>query len=415
MTTYKIAIIGAGPAGCTLAHLLSKADMDVTVFEGEASSDARSQGGTLDLHNDTGIAVLKECGLYAKYEKYVRYDGEANAIADKNNKRYINLSGSSNSKNSRGRPEIDRSKLRDVLASPLSEKGIIRWGHYLKSVDANGTLQFTSGTASGFDLIVGADGAWSKVRKVLTDEIPAYAGISGLDARIPNAAEERPWIDKLTRKGTWMGFGDCRSITCQQLGDGTINAYFWGLSPEDRVKGYDLSNPAAIRERLHREYRDWVAEYHAVIDAVNPDSFIPRIFYQLPIGMSWESKPGFTIIGDAAHLMSPFSGEGVNCALVDASELAGSIVEAAAAGAIGREGLAPYVAAFEKKMLKRMTPLQQSTLLNLEDMYLNPASPRATIEKFIIRNIVEHTGWYFRIPVSIITYTYFFYVKWRLG
>ena len=101
--------------------------------------------------------------------------------------------------------------------------------------------------------------------------------------------------------------------------------------------------------------------------------------------------------------------------MVDAHELARSIVEAAAAGAIGRDGLAPYVSAFEKKMRMRTTELQQSTWLNLEDMYLNPGAPGATIEKFIIRNIVENAGWYVRIPVTILTYTYFFFVKWRLG
>lgn len=301
-------------------------------------------------------------------------------------------------------------------AGPLTEKGIIRWGYRLESVDATGTLHFTSGDkAGGFDLIVGADGAWSKVRKVLTDEMPSYAGVGGFEGKIFNAAHERPWIDRLTNKGSWMSLGDCKSLGTQQCGDGTISAVFWHAGPEDWTKDYDLDDPTAIKEALHREYRDWSAEYHAVIDAVDPASFQPRSIYHLPTGMTWESKPGFTIIGDAAHLMSPFSGEGVNCGMLDACELAAAIRKAATTGAQASEGLALYVAEFEKTMRARTSRIQHSSYLNLQDMYLNPDALRANIEKFMIRNLVEELGWYARIPATILVYTYFFYVKWRLG
>ncbi|MCJ1372234.1 hypothetical protein MMC20_003457 [Loxospora ochrophaea] len=415
MTTYKIAIVGAGPAGCTLAHLLRKASIDVVVFEGEASLEARSQGGSLDLHTKSGLAALKECGLFDEFEKYARYDGEAMALADKRNKRYLALDGATSSKDSTGRPEIDRAQLRTVLTKPLSENGTIRWNHRLKSVDANGTLNFTSGTASGFDLIVGADGAWSKIRKLLTDEMPTYAGVGGFEGRIPNAAEHRPWIHKLTNKGSWMGIGDGRSAGCQQMGDGSIATGFWHAASEDWTKDYDLNDPTAIREALHREYRDWAAEYHAVIDAIDPASFEPRTLYQLPTGLTWESKPGFTVIGDAAHLMSPFAGEGVNCSMFDACELAAAIRKAAAEGAEGRDGLAPYVAQFEKTMRSRTAPIQHLAWQNLNDWYYHPEAPRAIIESFVIRNVVAQIGWYTRIPVTIVAYIYFFFVKWRLG
>jgi 2-polyprenyl-6-methoxyphenol hydroxylase-like FAD-dependent oxidoreductase len=75
---FKIAIIGAGPAGCTLARLLlhSNTPVDLAIFEGETSHDARTQGSTLDLHTESGIAALKEAGLYDEFLKYVRFDGE---------------------------------------------------------------------------------------------------------------------------------------------------------------------------------------------------------------------------------------------------------------------------------------------------------------------------------------------------
>lgn len=78
MTSLNVAIVGAGPAGCTLARLIqvSKAPIDVTIFEGEAALDARDQGGTLDLHTKTGLAALRKARLYDEFLKFARFDGE---------------------------------------------------------------------------------------------------------------------------------------------------------------------------------------------------------------------------------------------------------------------------------------------------------------------------------------------------
>ena len=80
MTSLNVAIVGAGPAGCTLARLLqsSNVPIKVTIFEREASLDARIQGGTLDLHTDTGIAALKKAKLYDEFLTFARFDGEGN-------------------------------------------------------------------------------------------------------------------------------------------------------------------------------------------------------------------------------------------------------------------------------------------------------------------------------------------------
>ena len=75
---FNIAIIGAGPAGCTLARLLQVSDarVKVTIFESDGSLDARSQGGTLDLHTDTGIEALKRANLYNEFLEHARFDGD---------------------------------------------------------------------------------------------------------------------------------------------------------------------------------------------------------------------------------------------------------------------------------------------------------------------------------------------------
>jgi 2-polyprenyl-6-methoxyphenol hydroxylase-like FAD-dependent oxidoreductase len=78
MPGYKIAIVGAGPAGCTLARLLlhAKEAVEITIFERETDLNERTQGGTLDLHTESGIEALKRCGLYEEFLKYARFDGE---------------------------------------------------------------------------------------------------------------------------------------------------------------------------------------------------------------------------------------------------------------------------------------------------------------------------------------------------
>ena len=82
----KIAIIGAGPAGLTLARLLhvSEVKVDLTIYELDASSTSRpDQGGTLDLHTDTGLAAIRKCDLWDSFMKYARPEGEELIFADR--------------------------------------------------------------------------------------------------------------------------------------------------------------------------------------------------------------------------------------------------------------------------------------------------------------------------------------------
>lgn len=189
---WRIAIVGAGPSGCLLARLLvNNPRVQVVVFEANSSptTSPGGQGGTFDLHQKTGIAALKSAGLYKAFLQRARSDGEAFLLCDKHLTGYFQLPAPVPT--SGGRPEIDRFDLRQLLLDSLPPH-TIRWGRKVLAVrpvtDGN-VLHFENAQPEGgFDLVVGADGAWSRVRRFLTSETPIFCGIMGRISRIPDAA-----------------------------------------------------------------------------------------------------------------------------------------------------------------------------------------------------------------------------------
>ena len=200
----KIAIIGAGPGGCMLARLLHQHSISSTIFEAEQSVDYRSQGGTLDLRTQTGLQAIKEAGLFSEFQKYARYDGESLLLCDKNKRAWVKRAPrQSGEKPTFGEaPEIDRAELRRILMESVPE-GTVRWGSKLKTVGTDMSLHFDNGTVErGFDLIVGADGAFSKTRQFLSSERPFYTGLGGYSMSIPDAATRAPDVYKYVYNAT---------------------------------------------------------------------------------------------------------------------------------------------------------------------------------------------------------------------
>ena len=406
MTPPRIAIVGAGPAGCTLARILLNDSIPVTIFEGESSPSFRSQGGSLDLHPKTGQAALKECGLFEEFEKYARYDGEAAATVDKNMVYYLKAEGTTK-ETSRGRPEIDRGDLRKILVESLP-KGVIQWGKRIKNVeegkeDGQYILHFVDGTtASDFDLLVGADGAWSKVRPLVSDAQPYPVGIGGYDLMIPNAAETQPEISALVNRGTIFSFSDGKGICLQQRGDGQISCYAWSVRNENWMQecGYDVHDPAQVRAALEKEYADWKHPLGKGPLVADEKSITPRNLYILPIGHRWKHRTGVTVIGDAAHLMSPFAGEGVNLAMDDSMKLAQAIKSAVAAEkSEDHTILNEKVKAFEEDMFVRAEDMAKLSQTMLEDMWMTPGAPRSSIQAWVQHAIggKYHDRWWLKI------------------
>ncbi|KAH7406865.1 hypothetical protein DE146DRAFT_407274 [Phaeosphaeria sp. MPI-PUGE-AT-0046c] len=398
--SLRIAIIGAGPGGCMLARLLHNHDIPCAVFEGETSIDYRAQGGTLDLRAKTGLAAVKEAGLWEEFQKYARYDGESLLITDKN--LTVWLKRNPGKPNERGRiqeaPEIDRSDLRKMLAESIP-KECIRWGMKLTQVqetDAGLELHFASGDVErGFDLIVGCDGAFSKTRRLLSSEKPSYTGLGGWAMQIPNAETTAPDLYKFVNRGSVFAFSDEKSIAVQQLSSGNLCVSTYSHHPEQAAPSFDAepSDLANVKETLSEQYDDWAPELRRVFDSVEGD-VAWRQLYTLPVGFKWPHKRGITLLGDAAHLMSPFSGIGVNTAFYDALLLSRQIILYNDSKRSDSFTLDDFIVSYEDRMFENAHKAQEHSQGSMTDMLFTPGAPRTTIESYTLRHAnAELPGW----------------------
>ncbi|KAJ5093537.1 hypothetical protein N7456_009398 [Penicillium angulare] len=410
MSPIRVAIVGAGPTGLTLARLLlNKPNLEVTVFESEKSRNIRPQGGTLDLHPDTGLAALKEAGLWDEFLKNVRYDGEAITVCDKRLHKFLRVSGTEEG-SSRGRPEIDRKALREMLLDSLPAE-IIIWGCHLREIDQGHNLIFDHGIESGFDLVVGADGAWSKIRKLLSDQKPIYSGLGGYMMNIPNAKETAPECYELTNRGSMFSFSDGRSICSQQIGDGSLYLLCISQVSEDwREKlPHDTHDAEAVKASLKTVFSDWHPGLQQLIESAQDP--VPHSLYMLPVGWSWENRSSVTLIGDAAHLMTPFAGEGVNLGMQDAAMLSRAILKATNSPDPATQ-LAVEVKAFEADLFVRAERTAILTKDMMNYMMFTDGSPRTIVDKFILRMLTFHDKTlldYLRYPLlAALLKSYFF-------
>src|ERR1700761_3801844 len=210
MGSIRIAIIGAGPAGLTLARLLQINNIVCTVFELDTESFSRDQGGTVDLHPRGGQLALKHAGLTEEFKKHSRPEGEAMKLVkfDGTVVHDENKEASTRPEEYADRPEIDRTVLRQILLESL-KPGSVMWGRKLKSVQKSSMdssqydLHFDGHTEEGFDLVVGADGAWSRVRPFLTDQQPYYSGVTAIELWATEFDKKHKWLSE------FVGAGNC--------------------------------------------------------------------------------------------------------------------------------------------------------------------------------------------------------------
>lgn len=314
-----IAIIGAGLGGLMLARVLHVHGIAATVYEADSSPQARSQGGMLDIHADSGQRALKAAGLHDAFRALIHAGGEASRVLDQHGTVLLDEGDDGTG----GRPEVPRGELRRLLLGALPA-GTVRWGHKLASAATLGggqhLLHFAHGATATSELLVGADGAWSRVRPLLSSAQPAYSGITFIETYLLDSDRRHRASAQAVGAGALFALAPGKGIQAHREADGVLHAYVALRKPESWLAGIDFADPAAARARIAAEFSGWAPALTALItDADTPP--VPRPVHMLPVDHRWQRVAGTTLLGDAAHLMAP-AGEGANLAMLDGAELA---------------------------------------------------------------------------------------------
>ncbi|MER5621932.1 NAD(P)/FAD-dependent oxidoreductase [Streptosporangium sp. NPDC002544] len=371
-THHPVAVIGAGLSGLPLARVLHVNGIESAVFELDADRHARAQGRMLDIHEDSGQAALHAAELHERFRARVHPGGEALRVLDKH--AHVLLEETDDGEG--GRPEIDRGDLRDLLLDSLPE-GTVRWDSKVTGARPLGSgrheVTLADGTTFTTDLLVGADGAWSRIRPLLSDAVPAYTGISFVELNLLDADTRHPQYAELIGGGMFFALGDDRGFLAHRGTDGNLHVYAALRAAEDWLSTIDFTDTDAAKAALSDHFTDWAPGLRNLIADADGE-LIPRLIHALPVGHRWERVPGVTLLGDAAHLMSPFAGEGANLALIDGADLG----QALAAHPGNTEAA---LSAYEATLFERSEKSARESAQSLETVF-NDRAPQPLVDMF---------------------------------
>ncbi|MGI5151607.1 FAD-dependent oxidoreductase [Plantactinospora sp. CA-294935] len=340
-----VTIIGAGLGGLMLARVLHVHGIPATVYEGETSPTARTQGGLLDIHDYNGQLALQEAGLIEEFRGLVLEGRQAS--------RFLLPDGTvladQPDDGTGGRPEILRGDLRQILLDSLPA-GSVKWGNRVSGVAALGEgsheVTFDDGSTVVTSLLVGADGAWSRVRSLLSDATPEYTGMSAVETHLFDSERRHPATANAVGQGAMYALAPGKGLLAHRERDGTLHNYVFVTEPQYWFATIDFTDAAAAAARIAQEFEGWAPELTALITHSDTPPVL-RPLYTLPIGHRWDRVPGVTLLGDAAHLTAP-DGEGANLAMYDGSELAKAI-------AAHPDDVEAAITAYEQAMFRRST------------------------------------------------------------
>ncbi|WP_329569156.1 FAD-dependent oxidoreductase [Kitasatospora sp. NBC_01266] len=379
-------IIGAGLGGLALAQGLHRQGFSVQVHECDAHPGARPQGYRIQL-DEPGRTGLRRCLPAPLFDlvlatagappaRVLVRDPQLNALAD----RAAAAQGATG--DAQGPLAVNRPTLRQILLAGLA--GRVRFGSRLldhrREADGTVTARFADGSTATADLLVGADGVGSAVRRQLLPHAEVEdAGLRLIYGRIPLTAATRAAIPAWALEAVFtvvtggpgrphLGLGPVELAQRPELAGQALvppvelapaDDYLACLvgAPAGHPAVPDFAElrrlaPAALRELAVGllDPDDWHPQVHQLLRLWDTDSLFPlRISTAAPVP-GWEPGP-VTLIGDAVHAMSPVLAMGANTALRDAGELLLALTRAAGAP------LVEAVRDYERRMTGYAFPL----------------------------------------------------------
>ncbi|POY36609.1 2-polyprenyl-6-methoxyphenol hydroxylase [Solitalea longa] len=323
----QIAIVGGGPGGLTLARLLQLKGANIKVYERDFDKHARVQGSPLDLHHESGLAALRKANLLEEFKKHYRPGADKMLIVNEHAEILFSDHETHPEENfgcEHFRPEIDRGPLRNMLLESLQPETVV-WDSQFVSMEKQNEgwlLHFKNGSTAYADIVIAADGANSKIRPYLTDIKAFYSGITMLEANIYDAEKATPEIHALLNGGKIMAFGNSKCLLMGSKGNNELGFYVSIKAEESWAanNGLNYVDKEQLLTWFKQEYAEWSTVWHKLLENT-ATPVIPRLIYCMPLDQTWETQANLTLLGDAAHVMPPFAGEGVNMAMLDALEL----------------------------------------------------------------------------------------------
>ncbi|OXA75871.1 tetracycline resistance monooxygenase [Flavobacterium aquidurense] len=355
----KVAIIGAGPVGLTMAKLLLQNSIKVTVYERDENPQTRIWGGTLDLHKGSGQDALQKAGLLESYYNIalpmgiIMTDEQCKTITSRT-PQYDN-------------PEINRNDLRKIILDSLRDDTVV-WNRKLTGLstkDGKWVLHFENERDEVADFVIGANGGMSSVRKYVTDTEVEETGTFIIQGDIPQPQLNCPEFYQLCNDNRLMTAHNGNLFVANPKNKDMLSYGIIFKKPEGfetAANKLDFKNTKSIANFLSDRFSNWHESYHHLFHATS--FFVGLPTRKIGLDKSWKNDRTLpiTLIGDAAHLMPPFAGQGVNVGLVDTLVLCDNLTN-------GKfETITAAIKDYEEKMFVYAAAAQQESGKNEIEM-----------------------------------------------